>query len=279
LYKNSEILTLFKEVFATEKIHGTSAAIHWKPIEKGEPRLGFHAGGANFDSFVALFDKENLNKVLAEKFPEDGVSIHGEAYGGKLQGMSGTYGKELKFIAFDVKIGDSWLDVPNAKDFCDGLGIEFVHYERIPCELSELDKQRDADSVQAIRNLGIIGKPREGIVIRPIIELFKKNGERMIFKHKREEFIETKTPREVDPAKMKVLEEARAISDEWVTPMRLQHILDKNSFTTIEQTKFVIEAMLEDVKRESEGEVVWSDLAEKEIARAAAKMYKKNLFG
>ena len=42
------------------------------------------------------------------------IRIHGEGYGGKQQGMSATYGPNLKFIVFDVYIDGKFSDVPDA---------------------------------------------------------------------------------------------------------------------------------------------------------------------
>ena len=51
VYKNPEIL-LFKECFALEKIHGSSAWLRWD----GE-RLHYHAGGVKTARFQQLFDE------------------------------------------------------------------------------------------------------------------------------------------------------------------------------------------------------------------------------
>src|SRR3990167_1592959 len=96
LYKNQEIL-MFKQCYAMEKIHGTSAHIAYK-----DGNVTYFSGGEKHSNFITLFD----NNFLLEKFKESGVGdkvIYGEAYGGKCQGMSATYDKELRFVAFDVK--------------------------------------------------------------------------------------------------------------------------------------------------------------------------------
>jgi hypothetical protein len=274
LYKNQEIL-LFKECFALEKIHGTSAHVSWK-----EKKTHFFAGGCSHENFLKLFDEAALIKAFESTgLPE--VTIFGEAYGGKLQGMSGTYGKELKFIAFDVKVDDNWLAVPQAEDVCKTLGIEFVHYVKISTDLQEIDKQRDAESVQAVRNGMPVGKLREGVVLRPIVEVKKNNGERILAKHKREEFAERQNvPVVADPTKLKALADALAISEEWVTPMRLNHVLDKLGMlppcgADISKTGDVVKAMAEDVLREGAGEVVDSKEARSAIGRKTAELFKQ----
>jgi hypothetical protein len=272
LYKNIEILN-FKEVYALEKVHGTSAHISWKPEQD---KVIFFSGGAEHSNFIKLFDEEALKEKFKKLFNVD-TTVFGEAYGGKCQGMSHTYGKELDFIVFDVKVGDTWLNVLNAEDVANKLNLMFVPYERITTDLEAIDRERDRDSLVGAMK-GNRGKMREGVVLRPLEEYKKSNGSRVIVKHKRNEFMETKTKREVDPAKLKVLEEAKEVADEWVTPMRLEHVLDKlDKPLEMESTRFVIPAMIEDVKREGEGEIVWSKEVEKAIGKEAARLYKQKV--
>lgn len=271
LYKNTEIL-LFKECYALEKIHGTSAHISWK-----DKKIRLSSGGEKQERFEKLFDIKNLNKKFTEIFDCD-VVIFGEAYGGKCQGMSGTYGKELKFIVFDVKVDKNWLDVPNAEDVSKKLGLEFVEYSKISTNLDEIDKRRDRPSTQAVRNGIKENKLREGIVLRPLIELIKNNGNRIIVKHKKDEFKETKTKREVNPEQLKILEDAKKIAEEWVTPMRLTHVLDKlGNPTEIIETRKVIKAMIEDVIRESKGEIKESKSAITQISKKTAQLFKNKI--
>lgn len=271
LYKNTEIL-MFKECYAMEKIHGTSAHISWK-----DGKVSFFAGGEKHANFIKLFDEVSLQHEFAEKFDCD-VIIFGEAYGGKCQGMSETYGKELKFIAFDVKVGDYWLDVPNAEDVATKLELEFVYYVKISTDLESIDNQRDMHSIQAKRNGCGSDKVREGVVLRPLVEMKRNDGKRIMSKHKGDAFIETKTKREVDPERLKILQEAGEIASEWVTPMRLDHVLDKlGNPTEIKNTGKVIKAMIEDVFREAEGEIVESAAAKQAIGKKCAKLYKARI--
>ena len=195
LYKNQEIL-MFKRCYAMEKIHGTSAHIsldrsrqlvfgpiigvnedarryteaEWQERWPDKIELHFFSGGEKHENFIKLFNHQDLeNKFRAMNIKE--LIVFGEAYGGKQQGMSGTYGKELKFIAFDVKLGGNWLAVPNAESVCAQLGIEFVHYEEVATDLDVLNALSEADSVQAVRNGVGPGHIREGVVLRTLVEL------------------------------------------------------------------------------------------------------------
>lgn len=270
LYQSRDIL-LFKECFASEKIHGTSAHLKWK-----NGKLTFFSGGSKHSQFIELFNEEELTQKFEELgHPE--VTIYGEAYGGKLQGMSATYGKELKFIVFEVAIDDNWLDTLSANRVAIKLDLEFVYYTRIPTEIDAINAERDADSVQAIRNGMGEGHKREGVVLRPLIELQKYNGGRIIVKHKRDDFKETKTPREVNEEELKVLEDAKAIAEEWVTPMRLQHILDNfPPDVGMEQAGKIIPAMVKDVLEESKGEIVNSREARTAIGRKTMEFFKQH---
>lgn len=275
LYKYPDIL-LFKQVYALEKIHGTSAHVGWK---NGE--LSFFSGGEKHEHFVSIFDAEALRAKFVQ-LNEPEIIVHGEAYGGRCQGMSDVYGTELKFVAFDVKIGESWLNVPNAEAVAKELGFEFVSYVQCSTDLDELNKWRDAPSVQAMRNGRGAEQKREGVVLRPLIELRKNNGERIIAKHKAEEFRETATKRELgDAVRLSVLADAVKVADEWVTPMRLEHVVDKlpcdpdQSKYDVRRTGEIVKLMIDDVQRESAGEVVWSKDVAKAVGGAAAKLYKR----
>ena len=274
LYKNQAIL-LFKECYALEKIHGTSAHLGWKFEDK---KVYIFSGGENHNNFSALFDMAFLKAKFEEVFPDQDAKIFGEAYGGKQQGMPHTYGKVLKFIGFDVKVGESWLDVPNAANVCEQFNVEFVHYVKIPTDLEALNQQRDFSSVQAYRNGCGDEKQREGIVLRPLTEMRTNNGNRLICKYKPEEFGETKTKREVSPEELKVLSDAKEIAEEWVTNMRLEHVLQKfPEGTGMEKMGDIIKAMIDDVYREGKDEIVESKPLQKEIGKTTVKLMKAKL--
>lgn len=274
LYKYPDIF-LFKKVYALEKIHGTSAHVAWE-----EGKMHLFSGGEKPEKFAATIAA--IAPDLADRFALVApatvkVVVYGEAYGGKCQGMSGTYGKELKFVAFDVTINGRWLSVPEAQEFVGKLGLEFVHYTECFTDLADLDRERDAPSVQAKRNGIEEARAREGIVLRPLLELLHSDGSRVICKYKGEAFRETASPRPPMLAGTEMVD-AKKIADEWVTPMRLAHILDKMPLmASMEHTGEVIKAMLEDVKREGAGEIVWTKAAQLAIGRATAQLFKRRM--
>lgn len=268
LYKCQDVLH-FKAGYALEKVHGTSAAVSY-----ADGVLSFFPGGESATRFEALFDKAKLLEGMSRLGAE--VTVYGEAYGGSCQGMAHVYGPTLRFIVFDVKIGDTWLSVPEMQEAATALGLDVVPWALIPMEPSMLDRERDYPSEVAKRN-GVAGDQlREGIVIRPLIEVQHGDGRRVIAKYKSAAFEERKTPQKIgDPAKLAVLSQANAIAEEWVTDMRLTHVLDKlPQGIGLDSTKLVIDAMVNDVLREAAGEIVDSKEARAAIGKRAAQLFK-----
>lgn len=255
LYKpEAQDVLMFKEVYAMEKIHGTSAHIGFRAGQ-----VTYFSGGEKYDNFVALFDRKEMEGRFTA-LGHDQVTVYGEAYGGKQQRQSHRYGQRLKFVAFDVRVGGDedghWLSIPAAEEVCKALGLEFVHYAKVVATLEALDAERDAPSVQAVRNGISEPQPREGIVIRPLFEVRKNSGSRVMAKHKRVEERETASVRVVgDEKKSRDLATAEAIVAEYATPTRLDHVLDHLRATLqrepqIEDMRAIIEAMVEDITRE-----------------------------
>jgi len=291
LYKDPIILH-YRECYAMEKIHGTSAHVAFKSgtvslvdghIE--EPQVSYFAGGEKHERFVALFSEMiELAKFVFRDMGYDKLTVFGEAYGGKCQGMKATYGEELRFVAFEVAIGDLWLNMDDAEQVAVKLGFEFVHYVRIPATLEAIDEQRDAPSVQAMRNGMGETHMREGVVLRPLIEMQRNGGRRVIAKHKRAEFCETKKPREVSLDKLKAVEDAKTVADDWVTEERLRHVMDAlvasgqvhEEYTTdLSNLGVVIKAMTADILREGASEIVDSKEVRRMIGHYIAVLFKR----
>ena len=80
---------------------------------------------------------------------------------------------------------------------------------------------------------------------------------------------------------MVVLAAAQDIADEWVTPERLRHVLGKievdGKQVNMSATPIVIAAMIEDVYREGQGEIVESREAKAAIGSNTARLLKKEL--
>lgn len=285
LYRCPEFFQLFEQVLCLEKIHGTST---WIRFERGG-LITFHSGGENSTNFKALFDADFLTFELDKICQENNwslIRIHGEGYGGKQQKMSKTYGSELKFIAFDVFVQENnaenstrFLDVPAAEKLVQDLGLEFVDYVQGPNLPEWIEEQSNRPSVQAVRNGILEPRPREGVVVRPLTESQMPKGSRAIFKHKNQDFWEIRTRRPLGE-KIKIAEKVSEIISDWVTEQRFSHVTDRvlqnktDKNVVRRDISSFLDLMVEDVKRESEGEVVWSEILVKEIRKETARLFK-----
>jgi hypothetical protein len=279
LYKDKRILA-FKHIYALEKVHGTSAHIGYR---KDEDKLFFYSGGENHDKFVALFNQDDLLqrfRTLVEEHAVNRICLYGEAYGGKQQGMSHTYGPTLHFIAFDCNVDEKWLSVTQSEKVANQLNVEFVPYEFVESTEEALNHERDRDSIVAIRRGMGEGKKREGVVLRPPFEVTTNNGERICAKHKREDFAEHKSPRStsVEP---EVLENAEAIAEEWCVMNRLHHVIQHLTINGVAPTMSdmgkIVHEMVADIYREAKGEIVESKHVERAIGAKTVKLFKQHL--
>lgn len=275
LYKDQTVL-LFKQVWVTEKIHGNSSHIIFDPDQPN--KLIFYPGGTPLEDFVKIFNEETLLKKIKEHFGEGKkLILYGEHYGGKIQGMREVYGDKNRFALFDIKLDKVWLSFDDVQTIGKTLELDVVPGEQVVCDMEVLTICRDDPSEQAVLN-GITEKrEREGIVIKPLVELTKNNGQRVIAKYKTDKFMETKTPRKIDKEQMKILTDAKEIAKEWVTHMRLAHILDKFLSPSVKDTGDVIKAIIKDIEIEAKDEITMTKEAEKAIGRLTAKMFKEKI--
>jgi len=273
-------------------VHNSSANISFNNISSN-PQVSLFSGGTNPVTFATLFDIVKLATIFTE-IGHPKVTVYGESYGGKEQGMSYLYGKQPKFIVFDVKIGDDeegyFLTVPEAEAIAIKLGLDFVPYKKIQATLEAIDAERDADSIQSVRNgVDINSLPtlpdgtkitalREGVVLRPLIEMYYR-GSRICAKHKSDKFKgggeRKNTPNVDDPAKLKLYADTQEAAEEFVTEMRLEHVLDKlPKNLEMKDVPIVIKAMIEDVEREAKGEILENKETRKAISQKTVTMFK-----
>jgi len=126
-----------------------------------------------------LIQKDKFIEVFGD---EGGVCLYGEGYGGKIQKAGATYGGEQRFVLFDVKVGDWWLQREDVEDVANKLKIEVVP----TCDGGSLN-----DMICMVKS-GINSRwgdfVMEGIVARPSTELVARNGQRIITKLKYKDF-------------------------------------------------------------------------------------------
>jgi hypothetical protein len=109
------------------------------------------------------------------------ITLYGEGYGPKIQGGE-KYGDMPDFVLFDVKIGDWWLEPANMRKFALDLDIPVV-------PVVDYGTLYDACTIVQRELLSRWGNfEAEGVVARPVVQLFDRKGERIIAKIKARDF-------------------------------------------------------------------------------------------
>jgi hypothetical protein len=256
-------MSLFKQIWATEKIHGTSAWITYK-----NDQLSYHAGGWHKEAFPSLFDGEFLLKKMKEIFGvKQPIKLYGEHYGGNIMKMGEIYGG-LGFILFDINVQGVFLSFDKVQILAGQLELDIVEGIVIENTHEAIREYTNRPSTLAL-NRGLGEHIREGIVLRPLEEFRRNNDKRVIAKNKTEKYIEYNVPRKKDKSRnTQSIEKSKQVAFTWVNAMRLEHILSKSfpeNTATIRDTGTVIREMIADIKKESVGEAVITKDVEKEI--------------
>lgn len=168
-----------------EKIDGQNTRIDWNCediyFDGRNENSSFPANLANY-----LFKKFNYLQFKTH-FEDCPVTLYGEGFGFAIQGKMGVaYSKELPFKCgfnlFDVRIGDYWLERHNVKDIADKLVIDTA---------PNLGVGTFAEAIKLCKNGfdSTIGDCQaEGLVMRPVVEMLDRQGERIIAKLKVRDF-------------------------------------------------------------------------------------------
>jgi RNA ligase (TIGR02306 family) len=179
-----------EEVVVTEKIHGTNGRIGWV---EGKLLAGSHGlqrkrpepaeMATNTYWFPATL--EPVQSLLDELRQRGPVAIlYGEIYGSRVQSLH--YGRRdgLGFAAFDILVGEHFLDYDDFVPLCARHGVATVPLlERGPFSLAriaELSRGRTALPDQHIR---------EGVVVKPVRERFDPEIGRAILKYVSDDYL------------------------------------------------------------------------------------------
>lgn len=164
----------------TEKIDGTNIRIGWDceivKIGGKTDNAQLHVG--LIEELNRLFPIEKFKKL----YPEEPMTLYGEGYGAGIQKGGGRYSPVKTFILIDVLINEFWLLRNNVNDIASKLDIQSVPI---------IGNGTLFDMVNIIKN-GLVSQwgnfVAEGIVARPEVELFARNGQRIITKIKGTDF-------------------------------------------------------------------------------------------
>ena len=169
---------------ATEKIDGTNIRVIWdgKTItyggktDKADPlqpqllaRLNELFGG-----------KEEL---FTELFKDAPVTLFGEGYGNRIQAVGKRYIPDNNdFVLFDINIGGWWLRDEDLMELANKLCVRTVPYFGLLTLIDALDLIEGIDLTSEISFDKSL--PIEGFVLKPLVDLRARSGERIITKIK-----------------------------------------------------------------------------------------------
>ena len=179
---------------AFEKIDGTNMSFYWDGHE-----MQIHGKSENssipsmlMDTMKNILTEEKLAEVFSIKYDENGnevpfmMRIYGEGYGDKIQKRGGSYirgGND--FRVFDIKINGFWLDWNNVVDITKQLGLKTVEPFG-EMTLEEAEKMVISGFKSHIAENKELDA--EGLVLRPIVQLFNRKNERIMVKIKTRDY-------------------------------------------------------------------------------------------
>ena len=183
---------------ATEKADGTNVSVYW---DGHKVSLNGRTAAAQLPKELltmleACFMDSQTEQLFEQLFPPKeelggavkyitDVTIYGEGIGPKIQKVGKLYGDQYRFLVFDIKVGNTYLEHSNPfyKDIVRAFGMEEVPTlpDMTPLEAIEFVKSKPKSWINS-------DAPMEGVVLRPKIRLYGPNGSRLIVKVKAKDY-------------------------------------------------------------------------------------------
>jgi len=166
--------------YFTEKVDGTNIRVIW---DGAKIEFRGRTDKATIPPFLlkkleTLFTTDKMRNVF------DGPAcLYGEGYGARIQKRGADYIPDgVDFVLFDVLIGNYWLRRNDLEDVADKLQIKVVPVVGIGSLYDAIETARE----------GFTSKwgpfTAEGLVVKPLVQLLKRDGSRIIGKIKHRDF-------------------------------------------------------------------------------------------
>ncbi|MDR1897863.1 MAG: RNA ligase family protein [Prevotellaceae bacterium] len=171
----------------TEKIDGTNIRINW---HNEVLTFGGRTDNADIPTHLlqklqTVFTPDLMKSVFKPQEDNAEITLYGEGYGCKIQKGGNYMSKEVGFILFDIKIGHWWLKRQDCEDLAQSLNIPIVPvigYGSLE-EAVNFVKQGFKSTIAENKNYDA-----EGLVLKPVVDLLARNGQRIITKIKTVDF-------------------------------------------------------------------------------------------
>jgi hypothetical protein len=176
----------------TEKVDGTNVRLSYdgSPGFKTNPHAYIAGRTDNAQMPPHLFSR--LIEIVRDMPLEDvfgvdptAVTLYGEGYGAKIQKDGSKYIPDsCDFVLFDIRIGEWWLKRGDVEDVARRLGLAVVPVVGRGTLADAVDMARKGFASNRWSKVDVV----EGIVLRPVVELFDRGGQRVITKIKHRDF-------------------------------------------------------------------------------------------
>jgi len=172
----------------TEKIDGTNTRVIWdgKNLTFGGKSDKAQIPDILLKKLTELFKVDKFESMFPP--PEDGlpqnIRLYGEGYGSTIQSKMGMkYNPDgVDFILFDVRIGRWWMNRENIINIANGFGLLVVPILFEGTLLEAVERVAAGEVKSSFPNKTFDGFLAEGLVLKPEVELFARNGARVITK-------------------------------------------------------------------------------------------------
>jgi len=183
-YSSPELEYLSKSMWGfEEKIDGTNTRILWDGY-----RVSFmgRTDRAQIPAHLMakleeLFGGETKEELFEQTFGKTEVILFGEGFGEKIQKGGGLYGP-VNFRLFDVYINGFWLDRGNVYDIAAKFGIDHAPV------LFTGTLEEGVEFIKTHPKSVLRDAEMEGIVGRPMVQMFSRTGQRIMVKIKCRDF-------------------------------------------------------------------------------------------
>lgn len=188
-----------REWLWTEKVDGTNVRLTYDGSAAFRGSEHAHVAGRTdaaqlppklLNHLVGVLKTTPLESTFPDADDEHPVVLYGEGYGAGIQPGGGRYRADgVGFALFDVRVGDWWLRREDVEDVAVKLGLEVVPIVGRGTLLDAVELTRTGFPSVGWTNVELA----EGVVLRPVVDLFDRGGRRVITKIKYRDF-ERATP-------------------------------------------------------------------------------------
>ena len=163
----------------TEKVDGTNIRI-------SRSLIGGRSNNAQLPAKLVPTLTEIQDRLSLSALPESTI-LYGEGYGAGIQ-SGGIYRLDQGFILFDALINGNWQDRETLEGIANDLSLAIVpELQSLPLT-TWIEGIRNRTAYEHSRVSQHEKIPNEGVVLRPLIELRDRRGERIITKLKFRDF-------------------------------------------------------------------------------------------